>query len=173
MYKSHLYLYKIHNVLLYIFLPYSIYFGLVICLKIETVSVVKLGIKQYMMVSIKRDSQEAIQAVHDMKNISEEQFTAVNQTDASFNNIADSIDSIIRKINDMKDAIEQMGMAKDQTVAAIIHTSQVSEQTAAASEELAATAESQLQIFTELKETAEELSRRSKEMEQNLVKYQI
>jgi len=126
-----------------------------------------------MMVSIKRDSQEAIQAVHDMKNISEEQFTAVNQTDASFNNIADSIDSIIRKINDMKDAIEQMGMAKDQTVAAIIHTSQVSEQTAAASEELAATAESQLQIFTELKETAEELSRRSKEMEQNLVKYQI
>lgn len=36
------------------------------------------------MVSIKRDSQEAIQAVHDMKNISEEQFTAVNQTDASF-----------------------------------------------------------------------------------------
>jgi len=126
-----------------------------------------------MMTSIQKDSQEAIQAVHDMKNISEEQFTAVNQTDGSFKNIADSINSIIRKINDMKDAIEQMSMAKDQTVKSIVHTSQVSEQTAAASEELAATAESQLQIFTELKETAEELSRRSKEMEQNLVKYQI
>lgn len=126
-----------------------------------------------LMMSIEEDSREAIAAMNSAKIVSQQQAEAVNQTDSSFKEIAKAIDAITMKINDMNDAIRQMESGKDQSISAIKNTAVISEQTAAASEELAATVESQLNVFEEMRRTAENLSALSNDMNERLKKYNL
>ncbi|ADL50314.1 methyl-accepting chemotaxis protein [Clostridium cellulovorans] len=126
-----------------------------------------------LMETIQNDSKKAIDAMKTMKIVSEQQLSAVNQTDDSFKRIADAVDSIIFKINDTKKAIAQMEESKRTSIFAIEKTAEVSEQTAAASEELAATVESQLRLFDEISKAAGNLSTLSSEMNDSLQKYKL
>ena len=126
-----------------------------------------------MMDNIQRDSEQAIEAMASMKNVSEQQIMSVNQTEESFNKIANAVDSIIVKINRTNEAIKEIETGKTESVKAIETTAHVSEETAAASEQLAATIELQLNIFEELKKSAEELNTLSKNMDENLSKFKL
>lgn len=126
-----------------------------------------------MMSNIQNDSQQAIDAMRSMKNISEEQLITVEQTESSFNKIAKSIESIIAKIDNTNDAINHMEALRNESISTIKNTAAVSEQAAAASEELAATIESQLEIFNAMSKSAEELSDLAKDMDESLKKYRL
>lgn len=126
-----------------------------------------------MMNNIQRDSEQAIEAMTSMKNVSQQQIMSVNQTEDSFNKIANAVDSIILKINATNEAIKQIETGKTGSITAIETTAHVSEETASASEELASTIELQLNIFEELKKSAEELNALSKDMDENLSKFKL
>ncbi|WP_058485798.1 methyl-accepting chemotaxis protein [Defluviitalea phaphyphila] len=126
-----------------------------------------------MMDNIKRDSDKAIQAMKSMKEVSEYQIMAVNQTENSFKKIANAIDSIVSKIHSTDEVMQKIEEGKNKSIIAIENTANISEQTAAANEELAATIETQLNIFEDLKKSAEELNMLSKNMNNNLKKYRL
>lgn len=126
-----------------------------------------------MMVGIQKDSQQAIEAMKSMQNVSKEQLIAVEQTDASFRRIAHAIDNIVLKIKDTNNAVSQMEILKDKSISAIRNTAGISEQAAAASEELAANIELQTDIFEAMSKSAEELSNLSRNMNVNLEKYKL
>lgn len=126
-----------------------------------------------MMGNIKNDSNQAISAMKSMKIVSSDQLSAVNQTETSFNRIADGIEAITLKINDTSNTIKKMETLKNESIASINNTANVSEQTASASEELAASLETQLKFFEDMSESAEELNVLAKEMDDSLKKYKI
>lgn len=126
-----------------------------------------------LMIHIEKDSHEAIAAMNSMKIVSEQQSTAVNQTETSFEHIAGAIDSITAKINETNETIRQMENGKDKSIASIETTARISSEMATASEEFAATFESQLQVFEELEIAAEQLKDLSNDMEKRLEKYRL
>lgn len=126
-----------------------------------------------MMNNIQSDSQQTINAMRSMKNISNEQLIAVEQTENSFNKIAESIESIIAKIDHTNDAISQMENLRSESIYTIKNTATVSEQAAAASQELVTSIEVQLKIFEEMSASAENLSDLAKDMDISLKKYRL
>ncbi len=126
-----------------------------------------------MMRNIKNDSEHATNAIKSMKNVSKEQLAAVNDTETSFNRIAEAVELITYKINDTSNIINKMETLKSEALTSIDHTANVSEQTAAASEELAASIQEQLNIFEEMSTSASELSDLAEDMDNSLKKYKV
>ncbi|AQR94884.1 methyl-accepting chemotaxis protein [Clostridium saccharoperbutylacetonicum] len=126
-----------------------------------------------MMGNIKKDSDQAMNAMKLMQNVSKEQLSSVDQTENSFNKIAEAIKSITYKIQDTSEVINKMEILKNEALNSIEHTADVSEETAAASEELAASVETQSIIFGEMSASAIELNSIAADMDNSLKKYKI
>ncbi|NSB26470.1 methyl-accepting chemotaxis protein [Clostridium saccharoperbutylacetonicum] len=126
-----------------------------------------------MMGNIKKDSDQAMNAMKLMQNVSKEQLSSVDQTENSFNRIAEAIKSITYKIQNTSEVINKMEILKNEALNSIEHTADVSEETAAASEELAASVETQSIIFGEMSASAIELNSIAADMDNSLKKYKI
>jgi len=126
-----------------------------------------------LIIHIEKDSQEALSAMKSMKEVSDQQLTAVNQTETSFQQIASAIDSITAKINETNETIKQMNDGKEKSVVYIKNTAQISNEMAATSEQFTATFENQLAVFKELELAAAQLKEISNDMEKRLEKYDM
>lgn len=126
-----------------------------------------------LIIHIEKDSQEALTAMQSMKEVSDQQLSAVNQTETSFQQIAHAIDSITEKINETNETIKQMNHGKEKSVAYIKNTSQISNEMAATSEQFSITFENQLKVFEELDVAARQLKEISNDMEERLDKYNL
>ena len=126
-----------------------------------------------LIIHIEKDSQEALTAMQSMKEVSDQQLSAVNQTETSFQQIAHAIDSITEKINETNETIKQMNHGKEKSVAYIKNTSQISNEMAATSEQFSITFENQLEVFEELEVAARQLKEISNDMEERLDKYNL
>ncbi len=126
-----------------------------------------------MMNDIQKDSQQAVNAMKSMKSVSREQLEAVDITELSFNRIAESVNSIVEKINATNSSMREMESLKNESIAAIEKAAEVTELTAAASEELAASVEAQATLFEDMTKSAEELGVLAKEMDTAFKKYKM
>lgn len=126
-----------------------------------------------MMNDIQKDSQQAVNAMKSMKSVSREQLEAVDITELSFNRIAESVDSIVEKINATNSSMREMESLKNESISAIEKAAEVTELTAAASEELAASVEAQATLFEDMTKSAEELGVLAKEMDMAFKKYKM
>jgi methyl-accepting chemotaxis protein len=126
-----------------------------------------------LMQSIQDESQMAIKSMEIMKKVTQEQTVAVNKTDNAFNDIANAITLIIKKINEVNLAVTKMQTDKDEVISAIENISSVSQQTAASSEEVAATTEHQLKAIEDMKSDAENLDLLVQELDKKLKKYKL
>ncbi|NLD47724.1 MAG: methyl-accepting chemotaxis protein [Clostridiaceae bacterium] len=126
-----------------------------------------------LMQSIQEESSLAIQSIEVMRKVSQEQNTAVNQTDSSFTNIANAITSIVEKINDVNNAVNKMQNDKIQVTTSIENISSVSEETAAASQEVAATTEHELSSIEDMKKASNQLNKLVMEFDSLLKKYKV
>lgn len=126
-----------------------------------------------LMQSIQEESQLAIQAMGIMKRVSQEQNSAVDMTNKSFNDIANGIVSIVQKTKDVNTAVSRMQQDKDEVIGAIENISSVSEETAASSQEVAATTEHQLKAIDDMKSAADSLDELVQELDKKLKKYKL
>lgn len=126
-----------------------------------------------LIIHIEKDSQEALTAMKSMKEVSDQQLSAVNQTETSFQQIAHAIDSITEKINETNETIKQMNHGKEKSVVYIKNTAQISNEMAATSEQFTTTFENQLTVFEELELAAAQLKDISNDMEKRLEKYDL
>jgi len=123
--------------------------------------------------SISVESQQAIQAMDELKKVSEEQNKAVDSTDKAFSDIASGISSIVEKLNGINEAVQKMQSDKNNVLSAIENISAVSEETAASSEEVAATIEHQLQEIENMRTAAVSLDELVQELDKKLKKYKL
>ncbi|MCX7708638.1 MAG: methyl-accepting chemotaxis protein [Clostridia bacterium] len=123
--------------------------------------------------SIQEESVLAIESMSIMKRVSQEQSTAVNETDNAFSNIAGAITTIVDKINEVNDSVTKMQNDKTEVITAIENISSVSQQTAAASQQVAATTEHQLKYIEDMKVAAGDLDALVLELDKRLKKYKI
>lgn len=126
-----------------------------------------------MMQSIQEESTLAISSMEIMKKVSQDQNTAVEKTNNSFNDIANAIDYIVSKINDVNKAVIKMQDDKGEVISAIENISSVSQQTAASSQEVAATTENQLKTLDDMKLAAQSLDQLVKQLDVKLKKYKL
>jgi methyl-accepting chemotaxis protein len=126
-----------------------------------------------LMQSIQEESALAIKSMAIMKKVSQEQSIAVNETDNSFNNIANAINLIVVKIDEVNQSVIKMQTDKTEVISAIENISSVSQQTAASSEEVAATTEHQLKAIDDMKVAAQSLDQLVKELDTKLKKYKL
>ena len=126
-----------------------------------------------LMKSIQEESVMAIESMEVMKKVSSDQNTAVNETDSSFSDIANAINSIVLKINDVNQAITKMQNDKTEVINAIENISAISEETAAFSTELAVSSEHQLTYINDMNEASVRLNDLVRELDNKLRKYKV
>lgn len=126
-----------------------------------------------MISGIQDDSQQVNVAMNSMQDVLMQQLDAVDQTGASFQEIAIAIDNIVQNIKDTSNAVSQMEKLKNSSIEAIQRTAAISEQAAAASEELAANIDLQMNVFDALSKSSEELNQMSNNMNKSLEKYKL
>lgn len=126
-----------------------------------------------LMKSIQEESLMAIESMEIMKKVSAEQNAAVNETDSSFNDIANAINSIVLKINDVNQIITKMQNDKTEVISVIENISAISEETVAFSGELAVSSEHQLKHINDMNEAASRLNELVKELDYKLRKYKV
>lgn len=127
----------------------------------------------HLMENISEESQLAIEAMELMKKVSLEQNNAVDSTNKAFGDIANGIETIVRKIKDVNEAVSGMQGDKDAVINAIENISSVSEETAASSQQVAATTEQQLKEIDDMKVAAEQLNELVQELDKKLKKFKI
>jgi methyl-accepting chemotaxis protein len=127
----------------------------------------------HLMENISEESQHAIEAMELMKKVSLEQNNAVDSTNKAFGDIANGIETIVRKIKDVNEAVSGMQGDKDAVINAIENISSVSEETAASSQQVAATTEQQLKEIDDMKVAAEQLNELVQELDKKLKKFKI
>ncbi|HWT77118.1 MAG TPA: methyl-accepting chemotaxis protein [Mobilitalea sp.] len=127
----------------------------------------------HMIDNIHQDTSLAVEAMNEMKIVSNEQNMAVTKTNSSFNKISEAVESIVIRITEVQSAMTSMESDRNNVIKSIEAISMVSENTAAASEEVAASTEAQLEIFEDLHITSDKLRVLSDTLESYLNKYKI
>jgi methyl-accepting chemotaxis protein len=95
--------------------------------------------------------------VNQAYEIVNQQIDAVHAANSSFNNISSQMSEFLSLISAFHSYIMKMNQLKDQTLAAIVSISAISEETAAATEEVSASAEEQTQMAGQVNLLAVEL----------------
>jgi len=123
--------------------------------------------------NIKGDSTKTVQSMSEVKRISQAQFKAVENVNASFANISMSISKISSEIDQISISVDQLSSDKEQIVSSIENISAVSEETAAASEEVSASMDQQTTAVEEVAKAAEKLNEISIELTQETEKFKV
>lgn len=114
--------------------------------------------------NILSDSTKTVSSMKEVKGISREQSSAVDEVNLSFNSITDSIQHISVEIDAISHFIEALNKDKELIVQSITNISAVSEETAAASEEVSASMDQQSLAVEEVAKSAERLNEISVEL---------
>jgi methyl-accepting chemotaxis protein len=123
--------------------------------------------------SIQTETSLAAEAMENMKLTVTKQKEAVNNTDASFANIANAIDEIIQKIKKVNSNVIKMESEKNNVVSCIQNISSVSEETAASSQEVAANVELQVTSLSALNNEAADLNNLIERLDVDLAKFKV
>jgi methyl-accepting chemotaxis protein len=122
---------------------------------------------------IQNKTIETVKIAHTAKNIIINQITSVNNALDNFNNISQSINILVIKIDEIINKINQMNTNKTHTIDTIRNISDVSNQTAAASQEVFASVHVQSESVEQLGSCSEELNECVLELNKIICKFKL
>lgn len=125
------------------------------------------------ILDIKQDILNGVNAMKEVKEVSREQFTSVNHVNQAFNKITEATDTITNAIGYMEDFVKTMNTSNVQVVNSINNIAAISEETAACSEEVTASIQTQTEAITEVSKEAEKLKEQAELLEVEVNKFKI
>lgn len=120
---------------------------------------------------ILKKSENTVEIVKDIENITKYQSESVIHTEEIFNKISDAIVKIKLQINELFDLCKDMDCRKEEITNMIEDLSAMSEETAATSQEVAADTETQLEMMSKIQDASRELSITAKNLNTLTGKY--
>lgn len=120
---------------------------------------------------LKSKSQIAVEEMHKVRDIADEQKDSVKETETKFESIANSIEIVESVIQKLNDSAEQMNTKKNNLVELMQNLSAIAEENAAGTEEASASVEEQTASMVEIANTSDALSKLAEEMEKSISKF--
>jgi methyl-accepting chemotaxis protein len=118
-------------------------------------------------------TQRTVAEANNTSNIIQEQVIAVEQTDAAFNTISNSMKDVTSHMNDVEASVGNMLELKEKTLVSMENISAVSEEAAATSEEVSASTEEQMANAEILADLAKGMNEMAKELETVMSRFKI
>ncbi|SCY05469.1 methyl-accepting chemotaxis protein [Alkaliphilus peptidifermentans] len=122
---------------------------------------------------LKTKSQNAVNKMQQVKEISVEQSDSVNQTEEKFKRIANSIEVTNRVITKLNESAEAMNEKKYKLVDLIQNLSAIAEENASGTQEASASIEEQTASIDEIAKASEELAHIAEELQSIINKFKI
>ncbi len=122
---------------------------------------------------IKEKTRVTANSAKKAKDIVASQMESLTKTVKNFENINEQVGSLVNNLNNISEGVRGIENAKDDTLDAIRNISAISQQTATSSEEVSATANNQITSVEFLSQSAIELARQAKRLEEAIANFQI
>lgn len=123
--------------------------------------------------SIQKESSNTVNIMKEVRDISDQQSSSVDEVNSSFEYIFSSIKSITENIKSVGEFVNQINKDKESIIEAIHNISSVSEETAAASEEVTASMQQQSAAIHEVSNSAEKLNEQAIKLNTEISKFKI
>ncbi|MBF8982402.1 methyl-accepting chemotaxis protein [Lutibacter sp. B2] len=125
------------------------------------------------IINVQEESNNAVEVMEEVKEMSLEQSQSVSKVNYSFEKILNSIDCITEKIEQISHFINHLNEDKDFIVESIQNISAISEETAAASEEVNASMQQQTTSIEEIEKAADSLDELASILNQETNRFKI
>ena len=125
------------------------------------------------ILDIQNDISNSVNIIKEIKTVSEEQFTSVNDVNEAFNKITEATDTITNTVDYLGKFVEKMHKSNNDVVNSINNIAAISEETAACSEEVTASLQTQTEAIAEVSKEAEELKQKAELLEVEVNKFKI
>lgn len=125
------------------------------------------------ILNIKSDILSSVNSMKEVKDVSKEQFTSVNEVNEAFSKISEATDTITTAIDYMGEFVSKMNKNNEQVVESINNIAAISEETAACSEEVTASIQTQTEAISEVSREAEKLKQKAELLETEVNKFKI
>jgi len=125
------------------------------------------------ILDIQNDISNSVESIKEIKTVSEEQFTSVNDVNEAFNKITEATDTITNTVDYFGEFVEEMHKTNNDVVNSINNIAAISEETAACSEEVTASLQTQTEAIAEVSKEAEELKQKAEFLEVEVNKFRI
>jgi methyl-accepting chemotaxis protein len=122
---------------------------------------------------ILKKSENTVEIVKDIENITKYQSESVIRTEEIFSKISNAIVKTKLQINELFELCKDMDFKKEEITAMIEDLSSISEETAATSQEVAADTETQLEMMSKIRDASQELAITAKNLNTLTSKYII
>ena len=125
------------------------------------------------ILDIQNDISNSVDVIKEIKTVSEEQFTSVNDVNEAFNKITEATETIIKTIDYLGEFVNEMHKTNNDVVNSINNIAAISEETAACSEEVTASLQTQTEAIAEVSKEAEELKQKAELLEVEINNFKI
>ncbi|WP_224038171.1 methyl-accepting chemotaxis protein [Clostridium gelidum] len=125
------------------------------------------------ILDIQNDILKNVDIMKDVKTVSEEQFTSVNDVNEAFNKIAQSTDIITNSVDYMGEFVDEMNKSNEDVVNSINNIAAITEETAACSEEVTASLQTQTEAIADVSKESEDLKQKAELLDIEVNKFKI
>jgi len=125
------------------------------------------------ILDIQNDILKSVDIMKDVKIVSEEQFTSVNDVNEAFDKIAQATDTITSEIDYIGEFVNEMNKSNNDVVNSINNIAAISEETAACSEEVTASIQTQTEAISDILKESEELKQKAELLDIEINKFKI
>jgi methyl-accepting chemotaxis protein len=119
------------------------------------------------------ESVRAVKEMEQTKQIAKDQNNTVTDTERAFDEIAGTMDQMVKSIQQITSEVDIINNYKEEVVASIQSIAAVAEQSAAASEEVSASSEEQVRALATVSQSAEELNDASQALSEMIKHFKI
>lgn len=125
------------------------------------------------ILDIQNDILKSVDIMKDVKVVSEEQFTSVNEVNDAFDKIAQATDLITTEIDYIGEFVNEMNKSNNDVINSINNIAAISEETAACSEEVTASIQTQTEAIADVLKESEELKQKAELLKIEINKFKI
>ncbi|WP_160683730.1 methyl-accepting chemotaxis protein [Clostridium sp. C2-6-12] len=125
------------------------------------------------ILEIQNDILKSVGIMKDVRVVSEEQFTSVNEVNEAFDKIAQATDQITNAIDYMGEFVNEMNKSNNDVVNSMNNIAAISEETAACSEEVTASIQTQTEAIADVLKEAEQLKQKAELLNSEINKFRI
>jgi len=122
---------------------------------------------------IQNDILKSVDIMKDVKVVSEEQFTSVNDVNEAFNQITKATETITNAIDYMGEFVNEMNKSNNDMVNSINNIAAISEETAACSEEVTASLQTQTEAIADVSKESEQLKQKAELLDIEVNKFKV
>ena len=125
------------------------------------------------ILDIQNDILKSVDIMNEVKIVSEEQFTSVNDVNEAFDKITQATDTITNAMDYMGEFVEEMHKSNNDVVNSINNIAAISEETAACSEEVTASLQTQTEAIADVSKESEQLKQKAELLDVEVNRFKI